>query len=102
MLGAGELAATGAEIFLALVVGGNCLLGDLGELAGEERDEQRGRLRSPGLGAGTRPETVTTPSSSGNGPSIEPPLAELTPDMAETDILSSPVGFCIRELCMAA
>ena len=93
MLGAGEPPVTGAEILRALVVVGNCLVGGLGELAGDVREEQRGRLSSPGLG--------TTPSSSGSGPSIDPPLAELTPDMADTEILSSP-GFCMREFCIAA
>ena len=34
-------------IFLVLLVaGGNCLLGDLGDLAGEVMEEQRGLLRN--------------------------------------------------------
>ena len=95
-------AATGAEILRALVVVGNCLVGDLGELAGEEREGHLGRLSRAGLGAGTRPGLGTTPSSSGRGPRMDPPLAELTPDIADTEILSSPGGFCIREFCIAA
>ena len=101
MFGAGELLKAGAaEIFLDLVVGGKGLLGERGELAGDDREEHLGRLRSPGLGTGARPEQ--TPSSSGSGPSIDPPLAELTPDIAETEIRSSPGGFWIREFCIAA
>ena len=100
--GAGELLGTGTEIFRDLVIGGNCLLGDLGELAGEEREEHLGRLRRPGLGMGAAPEQTPPPSSS-SGSSIEPPLAELTPDMAETEIrCSSPGGFWIREFWIAA
>ena len=108
MSGAGEVPRAGApdggaEILLALeAVGGNCLLGDLGELAGEEREEHRGRLRRAGLGTGAAPEQPPPPSS-GSGSSMEPPLAELTPDMAETEIrCSSPGGFWIREFCIAA
>ena len=102
IFGAGELLGTGTEIFRDLVLGGNCLLGDLGELAGEEREEHRGRLRRAGLGTGAAPEQTPAPSS-GSGSSKEPPLAELTPDMAETEIrCSSPGGFWIREFCIAA
>ena len=103
MLGAGELLATGTEIFRDLVLGGNCLLGDLGELAGEEREEQRGRLRRAGLGTGGTAPEQRPPPSSGRGSSIEPPEAELTPDMADTEIrCSSPGGFWTREFCIAA
>ena len=103
MLGAGELLGTGTEIFRDLVLGGNCLLGDLGELAGEEREEQRGRLRRAGLGTGGTAPEQRPPPSSGRGSSIEPPEAELTPDMADTEIrCSSPGGFWTREFCIAA
>ena len=56
-------AATGAEILRALVVVGNCLVGDLGELAGEEREGHLGRLSRAGLGAGTRPGLGTIPKT---------------------------------------
>ena len=104
--GAGEVPRAGApeggaEILLALeAVGGNCLLGDLGELAGEDMEEQRGLRSRAGLGAGGQPllEAGTGPvSSSGRGPSIEPPEAELTPDMADTEFLSSAALERIRE-----
>ena len=56
MSGAGEVPRLapegGAEIRLALEVGGNCLLGALGELAGEDMEEQRGLRSRAGLGAG--------------------------------------------------
>ena len=64
------------------------MLGDRGELAGEEREEQRGRRRRAGEGAGT-PLTL---SSSGSGPRMDPPLAELTPDIADTEYLSASEG----------
>ena len=69
------------------------MLGDLGELTGEEREEQRGRRRRAGLGA-EHPVPAPTPtlSSSGSGPRMDPPLAELTPDMAETEYLSASEG----------
>lgn len=104
MSGAGEapwLAPEGgAEIRRALEVGGNCLLGDLGELAGEDMEEQRGLRSRAGLGAGgqPRPEAGTGPvSSSGRGPRMEPPEAELTPDIADTEFLSSAALEWIRE-----
>ena len=111
MSGAGELASCetggGAEIFRALEVAGpgawpgNCLLGERGELAGEEKEDTRGLLSRAGLG--TRPPAATaTPSSSGSGPSMEPPLAELTPDMADTEPRSSPPRDATSELWMAA
>ena len=105
MSGAGEVPGAGAEIFLALEVGGNCLLGDLGELAGEEREAQRGLRSRAGLGAGGQPleDTGAGPSSSsGRGPRMEPPEAELTPDMADTEFLSSAALEWISELWMAA
>ena len=69
------------------------MLGDRGELAGEEREEQRGRRRRAGEGAGA-PETAApvTLSSSGSGPRMDPPLAELTPDIADTEYLSASEG----------
>ena len=104
MSGAGEVPRLapegGAEILLALEVGGNCLLGDLGELAGEDMEEQRGLRSRAGLGAGGQPllEAGTGPvSSSGRGPRMEPPEAELTPDMADTEFLSSAALERIRE-----
>ena len=75
-----------------MVLGGNCLLGDLGELAGEEREEQRGRRRRAGEGVGAPEAAPVTLSSSGSGPRMDPPLAELTPDMADTEYLSASEG----------
>lgn len=92
--------AGGADIFLALEVGGNGLLGERGELTGEDMEDARGLLSSAGLGAGPRAGTMSP--SSGNGPSMEPPLALLTPDMALTLCLSSAPLLAIRELWMAA
>jgi len=86
--GAGEVPGGGAEIFRALVVVGNCLLGEWGELMGDDMEEHRGLLRSAGLGAAL-PPVAGTHSSSGRGPRIEPPLAELTPDIAEIELRSS-------------
>ena len=77
------------------------MLGERGELAGEEKEDTRGLLSRAGLG--TRPPAATaTPSSSGSGPSMEPPLAELTPDMADTEPRSSPPRDATSELWMAA
>ena len=75
------------------------MLGERGELTGEEREEQRGRRRRAGLGA-EHPLAAPAPtlSSSGSGPRMDPPLAELTPDMADTEYLSASEGFdLIRE-----
>ena len=110
MSGAGEAAMVapegGAEIRRALEVGGNCLLGDLGELAGEDMEEHRGLRSRAGLGAGgqPRPEVGGTGpvSSSGSGPSMEPPEAELTPDIADTEFLSSAALEWISEFWIAA
>ena len=54
----------------------------------EENEEVRVRRRTGGDWAATWPQPLLS-SSSGSGPSIEPPLAELTPDMADTEIFSS-------------
>ena len=112
MSGAGEVPRAGApeggaEILLALeAVGGNCLFGDLGELAGEDMEEHRGLRSRAGLGAGgqPRPEVGGTGpvSSSGSGPSMEPPEAELTPDIADTEFLSSAALEWISEFWIAA
>ena len=90
----------GAEIFLALDVGGNGLLGERGELTGEDMEDALGLRRRAGLGAVLRPGTMSP--SSGNGPSMEPPLALLTPDMALTLCLSSAPLLAIREFWIAA
>jgi hypothetical protein len=73
----------GAETLRDLLEG-NCLLGDLGEEAGEDREEALGLLRSAGLGRQEGPLPITA-SSSGSGPRVEPPLAELKPDIADTE-----------------
>ena len=91
--GAGEQAET------RRVLPGNCLEGERGEEAGlwlgAVQDWGRGRRSRAGLGAGP------TVSSSGSGPSVEPPLALLTPDMADTELRSpaSPPRLAIREFC---
>jgi len=80
----------GADTLRDLLVG-NCLLGDRGEEAGEDIEEALGRLSRAGLGRQVGPLTPPpgTTSSSGRGPRVEPPLAELTPDMADTELRSS-------------
>jgi hypothetical protein len=74
--------AGGADTLRDLLA--NCLLGERGEEAGEVREVVRGRRRTAGDGCRT-----STVSSSGSGPRVEPPEAELTPDMAETLVFSS-------------
>jgi len=81
---------------------GNCLLGDLGEETGDDMEVDLGLLRRAGLGA-EQPRPLGTASSSGKGPSVEPPLAELTPLIADTLFRSSfpPLEFT-REFWIAA
>ena len=69
---------------------GNCLDGDRGDDAGDEREEARGRRSRAGdTAAGCRPPPPTmASSSSGSGPRVEPPEAEDTPDMADTEFRS--------------
>lgn len=55
---------------------------------GEERVLERVFLRTTGT-ASSSSSSGSTPSSSGSGPRIEPLEVELTPDMAETEVLSS-------------
>ncbi len=59
-----------------------CLLGDFGLDMGLESEEGRD-LRAE-VGLGSVPPSGATPSS-GSGPRVDPPLAELTPDMAEME-----------------
>ena len=59
-------------------------LGDLGLEAGLESEEALGLLEAEGLGCTAAAPNGATPSS-GRGPRVDPPLAELTPDMAETE-----------------
>jgi hypothetical protein len=100
MSGAG-LELGGAET-LRVLLEGNCLLGDLGEDTGDELEVDLGLLRRAGLGA-EHPRPLGTASSSGKGPRVDPPLAELTPLIAETLFLSSfPVREFIREFWIAA
>jgi hypothetical protein len=72
---------------------GNGLEGERGDVAevGEEREEARGRRRRAGEPVG-RLLPSTASSSSGSGPSVEPPEAEDTPDMADTEFRSPPPG----------
>lgn len=68
---------------------------------GEERLLERVFLRT----TGTSSSRGSTPSSSGSGPRIEPLEVELTPDMAETEVLSSagsPPREATKEFWMAA
>ncbi len=70
---------------------GNCLDGERGEDAGDEREEARGRRSRAGdttAAAGCRPPPTIASSSSGSGPRVEPPEAEDTPDMADTEFRS--------------
>ena len=86
------------------VLPGNCLEGERGEEAevGEEREEARGRLSR----AGEDPPCcrlcpTTASSSSGSGPRVEPPDAEDTPDMADTEFRSPPLGtLVLSALCL--
>lgn len=55
---------------------------------GEERVLERVFLRTTGT-VSSSSSSGSTPSSSGSGPRIEPLEVELTPDMAETEVLSS-------------
>ena len=75
-----------------MVVGGNCLFGDRGEEAGDDKDEVLLLRRAGEPPWATRWWTSSpgTASSSGNGPRVEwEEEAEDTPDMAETDCRSS-------------
>ena len=101
MSGAGLELIGGADTRLDLLEG-NCLLGDLGEETGDDMEVDLGLRRRAGLGA-EQPRPLGTASSSGRGPRVEPPLAELTPLIADTLFLSSapPLEF-IREFCIAA
>ena len=68
---------------------GNCLDGERGEDAGDDREEARGRRSKAGdTAAGCRPPPTMASSSSGSGPRVEPPEAEDTPDMADTEFRS--------------
>jgi len=67
---------------------GNCLLGERGEETGDDMEVDLGLLRSAGLGA-EQPRPLGTASSSGRGPRVDPPLAELTPLIADTLFRSS-------------
>jgi len=81
---------------------GNCLLGDRGEETGDDMEVDLGLRRSAGLGA-EQPRPLGTASSSGRGPRVEPPLAELTPLIADTLFRSSaPPLELIREFWIAA
>jgi hypothetical protein len=74
---------------------GNGLDGERGEEAelGEEREDARGRRSWAGEPViGRTPPTTPASSSSGSGPSVEPPEAEDAPDMAETEFRSPPLG----------
>ena len=62
---------------------GNCLVGERGEERVLERVLRRTGDSRTGA-SGSAPA-----SSSGSGPRLEPPEAELTPDMADTEVLSS-------------
>ena len=92
--GAGELggcAAEGGAETRRDLEEGNCLVGERGEEAGEQREEVR-RRRSAGEVGGWSPTT----SSSGRGPRVEwEEEAEETPDMPDTDWLAS---CCVREV----
>ena len=83
----------GADTLLDFEVGGNCLWGERGEEAGDEREEVL-RLRRAGEPCAARWGRLSpTASSSGKGPRVEwEEDAEETPDMAETDCFSS--SFC--------
>ena len=53
-------------------------LGDFGLLLGLDMEDALARLVTAGLASGRAP-------SSGNGPKVDPPEAELTPDMADME-----------------
>lgn len=81
---------------------GNCLLGDRGEDTGDDMEVDLGLLRRAGLGL-EHPRPLGTASSSGRGPRVDPPLAELTPLIADTLLRSSPPPLeLIREFWIAA
>lgn len=100
MSGAG-LELGGADTLRDLL-DGNCLLGERGEDTGDDMEVALGLLRRAGLGA-EQPWPLGTASSSGRGPRVDPPLAELTPLIADTLFRSSfPPLELIREFWIAA
>ena len=80
-------AERGAEVRLAFCCSCClcCLPGDFGLEAGLDMEEALGLLEDEGLGFAAAPAPDGATPSSGKGPRVEPPLAELTPDMAEME-----------------